>query len=65
MPVELLVISAHLNGIAAAPFLILVMLISGNGAIMGDYRNGRLAAVLGWLTAGLMAAAALTSLTVG
>lgn len=64
-PVQLLVISAYLNGIAAAPFLILVMLISGNRAIMGDYRNGRLAAILGWLTAGLMAAAALTSLTIG
>jgi Mn2+/Fe2+ NRAMP family transporter len=63
-PVQLLVISAYINGIAAAPFLILVMLISSNGAIMGEHRNGRLAAGLGWLTTALMAVAAITSLTV-
>jgi NRAMP (natural resistance-associated macrophage protein)-like metal ion transporter len=63
-PVQLLVISAYINGIAAAPFLILVMLISGNRAIMGEHRNGRLAAGFGWLTAALMAAAAIISLSV-
>jgi NRAMP (natural resistance-associated macrophage protein)-like metal ion transporter len=64
-PVQLLVISAYINGIAAAPFLLLVMLISRDRGIMGEHRNGRLAATLGWLTTALMAAAALTSLTVG
>ena len=64
-PVQLLVISAYINGIAAAPFLLLVMLISNNHPIMGEHRNGRLAATLGWATFALMAAAAITSFTVG
>ncbi len=64
-PVQLLVISAYLNGVAAAPFLLLVMLISNSRDIMGEHRNGRLAGLLGWTTFALMAAAAITSFTVG
>jgi NRAMP (natural resistance-associated macrophage protein)-like metal ion transporter len=64
-PVQLLVISAFINGVAAAPFLVLVMLISSNRKLMGEHANGRLAATLGWLTAALMAAAAAVSLKVG
>ncbi len=64
-PVQLLVISAYLNGVAAAPFLLMVMLISNNHSIMGEHRNGRLAAAIGWTTFALMAAAAITSFTVG
>ena len=61
-PIQLLVIVAVINGIAAAPFLLLVMLISGDKAIMGESSNGRLATVIGWATFALMAAAALTLL---
>ncbi|GAC1444762.1 MAG: divalent metal cation transporter [Mycobacteriales bacterium] len=57
-PIHLLVISASINGVAAAPFLVLVMLISGDRTIMKTRRNGRLATVLGWVTTALMAAAA-------
>lgn len=53
-PIGLLVLSAIVNGIAAGPFLIIIMLISRDRTIMGEYRNGRLAATLGWLTTGLM-----------
>lgn len=56
-PIQLLVISASLNGVAAAPFLLLVMLVSSDRKIMKDRRNGRLALVVGWLTTALMAAA--------
>jgi len=49
-PIGLLVLSAVVNGIAAGPFLIVVMLISRDGRLMGRYRNGRLAATLGWTT---------------
>ncbi|MDQ0800188.1 Nramp family divalent metal transporter [Arthrobacter sp. SLBN-112] len=56
-PVGLLVFSATVNGIAAAPFLVVTMLISRDKAIMGDYRNGRLAASLGWFTAAVMVVA--------
>jgi NRAMP (natural resistance-associated macrophage protein)-like metal ion transporter len=56
-PVGLLVLSATINGIAAAPFLIVIMLISGDRALLGEYRNGRLATVVGWVTVAIMTAA--------
>jgi Mn2+/Fe2+ NRAMP family transporter len=64
-PVQLLVISAFINGVAAAPFLVLVMLISGNRKLMGEHANGRFSTVVGWLTAVIMAVAAIVSLAVG
>ena len=57
-PIRLLIFVAVLNGVAAAPFLVLVMLISNDGRIMGDYVNGKLARFLGWATTALMTAAA-------
>jgi NRAMP (natural resistance-associated macrophage protein)-like metal ion transporter len=57
-PIQLLVIVAIINGIAAAPFLLLVMLIAADRALMGEYRNGKLATVVGWAAFGLMATAA-------
>lgn len=53
-PIGLLVFSATVNGIAAGPFLIVVMLISRDRELMGKFRNGKLAATLGWGTTGLM-----------
>ena len=58
-PIRLLVFVAVLNGVAAAPFLVLVMLISNDKKIMGDYTNGTLARVLGWATTALMTASAI------
>ena len=57
-PITLLIVVAVINGMAAAPFLLIVMLIAGNGPLMGDHVNGRLAATLGWLTFAIMGAAA-------
>ena len=56
-PIGLLVLSAIVNGIAAGPFLIVLMLISRDKSIMGEYRNGKLAASLGWFTTALMCTA--------
>ncbi|TIH36176.1 Nramp family divalent metal transporter [Subtercola vilae] len=53
-PIGLLVLSAIVNGIAAGPFLIVMMLIARDRKIMGKYRNGKLAATLGWATTGIM-----------
>jgi len=53
-PIGLLVLSAIVNGIAAGPFLIVMMLISRDRKLMGKYRNGRLAATVGWATTGIM-----------
>jgi NRAMP (natural resistance-associated macrophage protein)-like metal ion transporter len=64
-PIKLLVLVAVINGIAAAPFLVVVMRVSSSKRIMGDYVNGNAAKILGWLTATLMAAAAIALLATG
>jgi Mn2+/Fe2+ NRAMP family transporter len=61
----MLVWVAIVNGIAAAPFLIVVMIVANNAALMGKHRNGRLANILGWTTTGLMAAAAVAFFLTG
>jgi len=58
-PIRLLVVVAVINGVAAAPFLVLVMMISSDRNIMGDYVNGKAARLLGWGTTALMTAAAI------
>jgi NRAMP (natural resistance-associated macrophage protein)-like metal ion transporter len=62
---RLLVVVALINGLAAAPFLVVVMVISGDRKLMGSHRNGRLARVMGWSTAALMAAAAIALVATG
>jgi Mn2+/Fe2+ NRAMP family transporter len=62
-PVRLLVATAFVNGVIAAPFLIVVMLIARDRKIMGKHRNGRLATTLGWLTTALMTVAAVLAVT--
>ena len=56
-PIQLLVLSAILNGIAAGPFLLVMMLISGDRQIMGRFRNRRAATILGWATTVVMSVA--------
>ena len=64
-PIKLLVFVAVLNGLAAAPFIVITMLVSSDRAIMGEYRNGKAAMSLGWLTALLMAGAAVALFATG
>jgi NRAMP (natural resistance-associated macrophage protein)-like metal ion transporter len=59
-PITALVLSAVLNGIIAAPLLVLVMLISNNRKAMGARTNGRVLNVLGWITTVVMGIAAIT-----
>ena len=56
-PIGMLVLSATINGIAAAPFLVVIMIISGSKKLLGDYRNRWLATIVGWVTAAIMTAA--------
>ena len=53
-PMQMLVFSATVNGIAAGPFLIIVMLIARDKKIMHRYVNGRLANFMGWLVTVVM-----------
>ena len=53
-PITALVISAVLNGVVAAPLILLVMLVSNDRKVMGQRTNGRLLNVVGWMTALVM-----------
>jgi NRAMP (natural resistance-associated macrophage protein)-like metal ion transporter len=57
-PIAALVLSAVINGLIAAPLLVLVMLVSNNRAAMGERTNGRLLNVIGWATTIVMSVAA-------
>lgn len=61
-PIKLLIFVAVINGVAAAPFLIITMMVSSSRRIMGDYTNGRLASTLGWTSVLIMSFAALALL---
>jgi Mn2+/Fe2+ NRAMP family transporter len=61
-PVKLLVVTAFVDGVIAAPFLVVVMLIARDRTVMGEHRNGRLATALGWLATALMTGAAAIAL---
>lgn len=64
-PIRLLIFVALVNGLAAAPFLILVMVIARREDIMGAARNGRWANILGWTTVAVMGMAAVALIATG
>jgi Mn2+/Fe2+ NRAMP family transporter len=64
-PIKLLVFVAVINGVIAAPLLIVVMIVSRNRRIMGDYVNGHAANILGWLTFAIMAVATIALFATG
>jgi NRAMP (natural resistance-associated macrophage protein)-like metal ion transporter len=57
-PIRLLVITAVVNGLASAPFLVVVLLVSRDATAMGELRNGRLSNTLLIATITLMTACA-------
>ncbi len=57
-PISALVFSAVINGVLAAPILVLLMLVSNDRSVMGGRKNGRLLNVVGWTTTVVMGAAA-------
>jgi NRAMP (natural resistance-associated macrophage protein)-like metal ion transporter len=64
-PIKLLVFVAVINGVIAAPLLVVVLIVSNNRGLMGEYVNGRVANVLGWLTFALMAVASVALFATG
>jgi NRAMP (natural resistance-associated macrophage protein)-like metal ion transporter len=59
-PVKALFWTAVINGFLAPPLLVIIMLLANNQAVMGNRVNGLILNVLGWTTATLMFAAAVT-----
>jgi len=59
-PIKMLFYSAILNGVAAPPLLVVIMLVANNRRVMGEWTNSRSLNVLGWLATILMTVAAAT-----
>jgi Mn2+/Fe2+ NRAMP family transporter len=49
-PVKALVYAAVLNGVAAVPLIFLIIKISGNEKILGEYKSGLLSKIILWIT---------------
>lgn len=64
-PIRLLVFVAVINGVIAAPLLVVVLVISNDRRLMGKYVNGRWANILGWLTFALMGLASIALFATG
>lgn len=64
-PIRLLVFVAVINGVIAAPLLIVVLIVSNNRRLMGEYVNGYAANILGWLTFAIMAVASIALFATG
>ena len=61
-PIKALIYSAVLNGVVAPIILVLILLIARNKKIMGDWKNGRVSAALGWFLTTLMACAGVAAI---
>ncbi|MEY2457921.1 MAG: hypothetical protein QOK06_3075 [Acidimicrobiaceae bacterium] len=64
-PIRLLVIVAMINGLAAAPFLIVILIVANDRKLMGKYANGRAANTLVGFTIVLMTLAAIVLVATG
>lgn len=60
--IKALIYSAVLNGCVAPVILVLIVLLSSNKKIMGDYANSGILKVIGWITVALMLVAALATI---
>ena len=58
-PIKALFWSAVINGVVAVPVMVLMMLMSSNRAVMGDFRLPPILRIVGWLATAIMAAAAI------
>ena len=57
--IRALFIAAVVNGVVSPVLIAAITVVASDGELLGHHRNGWLATLLGWLTAGLMALAAL------
>lgn len=57
--VKMLFWSAVLNGVLAAPLIVIVVLLTSSKKIMGKHVNSTILKIFGWATAAIMAAAAI------
>jgi len=53
-PVSLLLFGATVNGLTAAPLLVLVLLVASDRSVLGDERPGTVLLALGWVAVALL-----------
>lgn len=63
--VQMLFWSAVVNGVLAPPLIVLVVLLTSDRSVMGDHVSPPLLKWLGWITAGVMTAAAVAMFVAG
>ncbi|HSE60704.1 MAG TPA: divalent metal cation transporter, partial [Candidatus Saccharimonadales bacterium] len=61
-PIKVLIWSAVANGIVAPIILFLIVRISSNKKIMGDYVNRKVTTIIGWVVTGMMALAGIAAI---
>lgn len=61
-PIKALIYSAVANGIVAPLILIPIVIISSNKKVMGEWVNGRVTKIIGWVTCVLMVAAGIAAI---
>jgi NRAMP (natural resistance-associated macrophage protein)-like metal ion transporter len=61
-PIKALIYSAVLNGLVAPIILFLIVRLSSNRKVMGEWVNKRSTALVGWLVVGLMTASGLAAI---
>jgi Mn2+/Fe2+ NRAMP family transporter len=61
-PIKALIYSAVLNGIVAPIIIVLILLIARSEHLMGEWKNGKLSASLGWFLAVMMSVAGLAAI---
>jgi NRAMP (natural resistance-associated macrophage protein)-like metal ion transporter len=59
-PIRALFVAAIVNGLVAAPLMILIALLGSDRKIMGQRRSGRLSTTLTWVATGVMGLGAVT-----
>jgi Mn2+/Fe2+ NRAMP family transporter len=57
-PIKALFYSAVINGLVAVPLIVLILILAAGTAVMGPYRAKGPILILGWITAAVMALAA-------
>ncbi len=61
-PIKALIYAAVLNGCVAPIIIVLVLLLARSQHVMGDWKNGKAAAGLGWLLALIMAVSGIAAI---
>ena len=54
-PIKALIYSAVLNGVVAPIIIVLILLLARNKKVMGEWKNGKTSAAIGWFLALIMA----------